>query len=187
MQISTTFRQMPASQALREYGESKVARLEKYYNGIIEAKVTFSAEKTSQRAEVSLKTDGPPIRGEASGADAYAALDVVIDKLSRQLRKVQDKQKTHKAGESVKTMEREEAEVKTKRKKKAVSSRRRGEPAEIVVTKTFAMKPMFPDDAVVQLEQIKDEFLVFINAESYDVNVLYRRNDGQYGLIEPDR
>jgi putative sigma-54 modulation protein len=178
---------MPASQALREYGESKVARLEKYYNGIIDGKVTFSAEKTSQKAEVTLKTDGPPIRGEASGADAYAALDVVIDKLSRQLRKAQDKQKTHKAGASVKTMERTEAEEKPKRKRKSARMRRRGEAPEILLTKTFAMKPMFPDDAMIQLEQSADEFLVFINAESYDVNVLYRRTDGHYGLIEPDR
>ena len=180
MQINTTFRQMPTSPALREYGESKVTRLEKFCSGIMEAKVTFSAEKMSQKAEVTLKANGITIRGEDSAVDAYAALDSVIDKLSRQLRKYQDKIKAHKPGIASKEIYRHE--IRTPASFEGVSSK-----PHIVSSKTFPLKPMFIDDAVMQMELVDDDFMVFINAESSGVNVIYRRRDGNYGLVEPDR
>ena len=182
MQISTTFRQMPSSQALREYGESKVLKLEKFFNGLMEAKVTFSAEKTSQKAEVTITANGIKIRGENSAADAYAALDSVIDKLSRQLRKYQDKLKAHKPALPTKEMYRHEV-----RSSESFEPESKSAQHTIVSSKSFPLKPMFPDDAVMEMELSDDDFMVFINAETSGVNVIYRRRDGNYGLVEPDR
>lgn len=186
MQIVTTFRQMPSSQALKDYGESKVSRLEKFFNGIIEAKVTYSAAKTSQKAEVTINARGATIRGEESAPDAYAALDLVIDKLSRQLRKLSDKVKGHKAAVSARAIPLEVAEKKLKKKPTSRRALRKDRP-EIVAAETYTLKPLFPDDARLELEQTKEDFLVFVNAESNDVNVIFRRRDGHYGLVEPDR
>lgn len=182
MQIITSFRQMPSSAALREYGESKVSRLERYFNGLIEARVTFSAGKTSQKAEVQVKGQGVSLRGEETAQDAYAALDLVVDKLSRQLKKHHEKVKEHKAPSVARKGAAEAPAPKTVRRKTA--ARR----SEITVRETVSPKPMYPEDAVLELEgNPKDEFLVFINADSEEVNVLYRRKGGDYGLIEPDR
>ncbi len=185
MQIITSFRQMPSSVALREYGESKVSRLERYFNGLMEAKVTFSAGKTSQKAEVQVKGQGLSLRGEETAQDAYAALDLVVDKLSRQLKKHHEKVKDHKApaaGRKAKALAVEAPAPKASRKSAAPAR------PEIAFRQTVSPKPMFPDDAVLELEgSRKDDFLVFINAETDDVNVLYRRKGGDYGLIEPDR
>lgn len=177
MQIITNFRQMPSSKALRDYGESKVAKLEKYYSGIIEAKVTFSSGKTSQKAEVQIKGHGLSIRGQESALDAYAAIDLVVDKLSRQLKKHQEKVKEHKPSAETRKQAAEPVE--------RVPRARRA--PEITARQAISAKPIFPDDAILEMEGTRDEFLVFINAETGDVNVLYRRQGGDYGLIEPDR
>jgi putative sigma-54 modulation protein len=185
MQIVTTFRQMASSQALKDYGEAKISKLEKFFSGIIDAKVAYSAAKTSQKAEVTINARGATIRGEESAPDAYAALDLVIDKLSRQLRKLSDKVKGHKDAVSARTISMVEEK---KPKKKAVAKRPvRKERPEIVSVDTYALKPLFPDDACLELAANREELLVFINAESNDVNVIFRRRDGNFGLIEPDR
>lgn len=184
MQIITSFRQMPSSAALRAYGESKVSRLERYFNGLLEARVTFSTGKTSQKAEVQVKGQGVSLRGEETAQDAYAALDLVVDKLSRQLKKHHEKVKEHKAPAAG----RKGADPVPAKAVARPSKRRAGVKAEIAVRELVSPKPMFPDDAVLELEgKPKDDFLVFINAETEDVNVLYRRKGGDYGLIEPDR
>jgi putative sigma-54 modulation protein len=186
MQIVTTFRQMASSQALKDYGEAKISKLEKFFSGIIDAKVTYSAAKTSQKAEVTINARGATIRGEESAPDAYAALDLVIDKLSRQLRKLSDKVKGHKDAVSARTISMVE-EKKTKKKKAVAKRPIRKERPEIVSVETYALKPLFPDDACLELAASREELLVFINAESNDVNVIFRRRDGNFGLIEPDR
>lgn len=177
---------MPSSSALREYGESKIARLEKYYNGILDVKVTFSAGKTSQKAEVTLKANGITIRGEDSASDAYAALDSVIDKLSIQLRKHHDKIKGHQAPPAA-----EVAAGKTGARAKAPAAKAKAKPARpgkprITETDSYSLKPMFPDDAIMQMGLSGDDFMVFINAETSGVSVIYRRPDGHYGLVEPE-
>jgi len=183
MQIVTTFRQVPTSKPLRDYAELKISKLEKYHQGIIEAKITFSSGKTSHNAEVTLIASGTTIRASESSSDAYSALDLVVDKLSRQLCKFQDKLKTHKAAKNAVSAD-ELLEAVSKKKEKI--KKRTGKP-RIIDYLTFQMKPLFPDDAMLQLDQAGDDFLVFINAESYDVNVIFRRPDGHYGLIVPDR
>lgn len=170
---------MPSSQALRDYAETKITKLEKYYSGILDVKVTFSTEKTCQKVEVTLKANGIMIRGEDSASDAYAALDNVVDKLSAQLKKHHDKMKEHTNGEASREMNRVEAP--------SPELRESGEKPRIVSSRSYPLKPMFPDDAAMQLEQISDDFFVFINADTNGVNVIYRRRDGNYGLVEPDR
>jgi len=181
MQIHTTFRQMPSSQALRSYAESKITKLEKYYNGIIESRVTFAAGKTSQTAEVTIKAGGFTVRGEESASDAYAALDMVIDKLSRQLSKQHDKQKEHRALTEHEVGEAGEAE--------AVAGEDEPSSAQPQVTgrKTYSLRPIFTDDAVAQMMQSNEPFILFVNAETNSVNAIFRRPDGNFGLVEPGR
>lgn len=178
MQISTTFRQMGSSPALREYAESKIGRLEKYHNGIIEARVTFASGKTSQTAEVTVKASGFTVRGEESAKDAYAALDMVIDKLSRQLKKHHDREKDH----------RDDAPRALNAKKEAGEPAARGDRSAPAIVKrsTYSLKPLFSDDAIAAMEQTKDDFMLFVNAETSAVTAIYRRADGNFGLVEPD-
>lgn len=178
MQIHTTFRQMPSSQALRSYAESKITKLEKYYNGIIEARVTFAAGKTSQTAEVTIKAGGFTVRGEESASDAYAALDMVIDKLSRQLSKQHDKQKEHRplTGREAGTAAAEAGEEEP-----------RSAQPQVIGRKSYSLRPIFTDDAVAQMTQSNEPFLLFVNAETNSVNAIFRRPDGNFGLVEPGR
>lgn len=181
MQVVTTFRQMPASDALREYAEQKLHKLEKYNHGIIEARVAIFAGKTSQGAEVTIKADGFLVRGEETAADAYSAVDLVMDKLARQLRKHHDKEKSHKAQSARREFDAEAP------KGEDFDAEARADAPSIVSRVTYPLKPLFPDDAVARMEQNDDHFMVFVNADSNTVNAIYRRSDGNYGLVEPDR
>lgn len=176
MQVTTTFRQMPSSDALREYAEGKITKLEKYYQGLIEARIAFSAGKTSQKAEVTVKGNGFRVRGEESAEDAYAALDLVVDKLSRQLRRQHDRLKDHHGTASAKRTVEE-----GRPRRREASARREG-----LLRLTYAPKPLFLDDALAQLEGEDRYPLLFVNAETGAVNAVFRNADGRVGVIEPE-
>ncbi|MBL4889379.1 MAG: ribosome-associated translation inhibitor RaiA [Candidatus Lindowbacteria bacterium] len=178
MQINTTFRQMDSSDPLREYAESKVQKLEKYYHGIIDARVTFVAEKTTQSAEITVNANGFTVRGEEQAGDAYAALDLVIDKVSRQLRKHHDKEKSHKV------MPRDEGFIADSGED--VDLDQEVTTGEIVSTTTYALKPLFTDDVIATMRENNDQFMLFFNAETGAVNAIHRRPDGNFGLVHPD-
>jgi putative sigma-54 modulation protein len=172
--------EIPAS--VKRYAETKIGRLERLLDDRSEALVELSTEShrspdNRQIVEVTLDIDGRTLRGEASAPSHRAAIDDVIDKLER--RTVSHKRRP--------LLRRRSAPSKTV----AANDGALPLPADderaprIVKTKRFAIEPMFEEDAVAQMEELGHDFFIFVNAESERVAVLYRRDDGDYGLIEP--
>jgi len=178
MQITITTRNMEITEAIRRYAEEKIARLQKFVSQITSAHIFLSVEKHRQIAEVTLHVREHTIRGEESSTDLYSAIDLVVAKLERQLLRYKDKIVERLGRGSIRSHPSEatipeEAELSPE------------DGPRIVKTKRFAMKPLSPDDAALQMSLLGHNFFVFRNARTQEVNVLYRRRDGDYGLIEP--
>ena len=163
------------TQGLRSTIEQKLGKLERYFTPETEIVVTLSVEKERQKIEVTIPVKGNIIRSEQVSDDMYVSIDLVEEVIERQLRKYKNKliDKHQEGGAFQSEFMAEEAEVDD------------GE-IKIVRTKRFGMKPMFPEDACVQMELLGHNFFVFSNAETDEVNVVYKRKDGAYGLIEPE-
>jgi putative sigma-54 modulation protein len=179
MRINVTFRHMDSSEPLRKYVEDKLPKVKKYIDEPVEAQVVLSVEKKIRhKAEVSLTAKGITIKATDETADMYAAIDGVLDKLDRQLKRYKDKIKTHKP-----------LSGKERRVEKTIYTAEsidesHPEPS-IIKSDSFHVKPMSVDEAVMQMDLLEKEFLVFTDASSEEINVVYRRKDGNYGLIVP--
>ncbi|MDE2179814.1 MAG: ribosome-associated translation inhibitor RaiA [candidate division NC10 bacterium] len=178
MQITITTRNLENTEALKRYAEDKIARLQKFVNQITSAHVILSVEKHRQIAEVTLHVREHTIRGEESSTDLYSAIDLVADKIERQILRYKEKIVEH-SGRGVGRSRSAEAIVPAETESFSEDGPR------IVKTKRFAMKPLSPDEAAIQMDLVGHNFFVFRNARTQEVNVLYRRRDGDYGLIEP--
>lgn len=172
--------------ALRAYAESKVAKLAKYFNHVQDAQVVLSVERRrsalgkAQVVEVTVRGDGIVLRGEDASEDMYASIDLVIAKLKKQIEKYRSK--------LIHKRRIDEARRKARLQSSAEAALRAGpQEPRIVRYKRFAMKPMTPEDAVLQMDLLGHAFFVFRNAGTMEVNVVYRRNDGGYGVIEPEQ
>ena len=159
---------------LRSAVEDKIGKREKYFNPDTEAHVTLSVEKDRQKIEVTIPVKGNIIRSEQVSNDMYVSIDLVEEIIERQLKKYKTKliAKEQSAGcfkqDFIEKDYMDEEEV------------------QIVRTKKFDIKPMYPDDACVQMELLGHNFFVFCNAETDQVNVVYKRKGNTYGLIEPE-
>jgi len=179
MKITVTFRHHPPSEPLREYVENKIGKLSKYLGDNFEAHVVMTVEKFRQSTEVDILYNGFHIKGEEESNDMYSSIDLVSDKITRQLKKYKEKLKEHKfpqpavanAHEKIISVTESETNVKT---------------PQIVKVEKFFVKPMTVDEAIMQLELTQDSFLVFNNASTRKANVVYKRKDGNFGLIEPN-
>ncbi len=161
--------------ALRDKVEKKLSKFGKYFSPDTEAQVTLSVEKNRHIIEVTIPFNGVILRGEEATGDMYTSIDNVVDKLERQMRR----QKTK--------LERKVKDGSIKFDNWAPSpTEYEDEEVRIVRTKRFAMKPMPVEEAVLQMELLGHSFFVFSNAETEEVNVVYVRKDGNYGLIEPE-
>ncbi|MCE5313203.1 MAG: ribosome-associated translation inhibitor RaiA [Nitrospiraceae bacterium] len=171
MNIVVSGRHLEITQALRSYSEEKIGRFEKYVSNITEALVTLSVEKKyRQKAEVLLRVNGVMIQAESITEDIYSAIDEVTEKLEKQIKKYKEKMKDFRKSD----------------KKPMTEAAASAEPvAGIIKRKKFAMKPMSPEEAVDQMELMDKDFFIFANSSSGDFNVVYRRKDGDFGLIEP--
>jgi len=180
MQVSTTFRHMEQSEALKNYAEEKLGRVAKYIDEPISAQVYFSVEKIRHIVEIVISGRGITTKASEATNDMYAAVDAVLDKIERQLKRYKEKLKDHKpAGEnSGRTM--------SKKVFQAESIETNPEPV-VITTKTETAKPMAVEEAVMQMDLLHKDFLVFTDATSGEISVLYRRKDGNFGLIEPQR
>ena len=160
---------------LRSNIEQKLGKLERYFTPETEIIVTLSVEKERQKIEVTIPVKGNIIRSEQVSDDMYVSIDLVEEVIERQLRRYKKKliDKHQEGGGFQSEFMKEEADVDD------------GE-IKIVRTKRFGIKPMFPEDACVQMELLGHNFFVFSNAETDEVNVVYKRKDGTYGLIEPE-
>lgn len=161
---------------LRAAVEDKIGKLEKYFTPETEVHVTLSVEKDRQKIEVTIPVKGSIIRSEQVSNDMYVSIDLVEEVIERQLRKYKTRiaAKQAAAAETFKAEFLDEADAEDENEIK------------IVRTKRFGMKPMYPEDACIQMELTDHDFFVFINAETDEVNVVYKRKGNTYGIIEPE-
>jgi putative sigma-54 modulation protein len=167
------------SDSLKTYAQEKLGKLDKHLNDAARLELELAVEKNpsiaeNQIAEGTIWTKGPVLRARESSPDMRASIDMLVEKLERQARRYRDKRRSRSGRASPGAAEAATIPV-------VVDE----ESPVIVKTKQFAVKPMTPEEAVLQLELIGHDFFVFQDAESSDVNVVYRRRDGNYGLIEP--
>ncbi len=161
---------------LREAVESKLGKLGRYFTPNTEIHVTLSVQKGHQKIEVTIPVKGGLVRSEQESSDMYVSIDLVEEVIERQLRKYKNK---------LVAREQEGGNFKQEFFDSEDNIEDDGE-IKIVRTKKFGFKPMYPEDACVQMELLGHDFYVFCNAESDEVNVVYRRKNGTFGLIEPE-
>lgn len=181
MQVTTTFRHMEQSDALKSYAEEKLERVAKYIDEPTSAQVYFAVEKKIRHiVEIVISAKGVNTKASEATNDMYAAIDAVIDKIERQLKRYKEKIKAHKPNGD------ERGRQISKKIFQAESIEANAEPV-VIRTKTETAKPMSVDEAVMQMDLLHKDFIVFTDSGSSEIHVLYRRKDGNYGLIEPHR
>lgn len=175
MRYTITGRNIEVTKGLREAVEDKLGKLEKYFTPDTEAVVTLSTQREMQKIEVTIPVKGSIIRAEESSTDMYVSIDLVEEIIERQIKKYRkkliDKKQSAQAFSALFIQEEEDIH---------------DEEIRIEKTKHFDMKPMYPEDACIQMELLGHNFFVFQNAETEEVNVVYKRKGNTYGLIEPE-
>ncbi len=171
MNINVRGKNIEVTDALREYVEKRVGKLEKYFDNLEDIQVTLLVEKERHRVEVTAPVNGIILRGEEETPDMYSSIDLVVEKLEKQINK-----------------------YKTRLAKRIRSTGFRDIPPDakeeehtLIRNKRFAVKPMDVEEAIMQMNLIGHNFYVFANSDTEDINVVYKRKDGNYGLIEPER
>jgi putative sigma-54 modulation protein len=172
MKITVRGKNLEVTDALKKYAEKKVEKLGKYLPGIKEAIVTQSVQKNMHIVEVTLEGDGLLLRGEERTNSLYASIDQVVEKLETQIKRYKGRitSKIHQEFNFAEDIEQADDES----------------PATIVRSKKFTLKPMSPDEAAMQMELVNHDFYLFMNADTNLISVIYKRKDGNYGLLEPD-
>ena len=174
MKIKIAGRHTDASPALRDYVIEKTEALERFFDRIISVDVVLSVEKERQIADFHAHlTNKKRINAREESTDMYASIDKAIDRLKRQLVKFKDQLQEVK--------DRSAAAIKTDDAEEASAEKR------IIRSETYFQKPMTVEEAALQLEAIEKEFLVFIDVDTDQIAIIYRRRDGNFGLIEPRR
>ncbi|NLN78751.1 MAG: ribosome-associated translation inhibitor RaiA [Armatimonadetes bacterium] len=183
MLINIKGKNVEVTDALRSYIEKKLPKLEKYFQDIREANVVLSVQRGMQMVEVLLEGDGILLRGEERRVnDMYASIDEVVEKLEGRVKKFKRKRdKSIEEGPKARQLVRDQARVEAYGAEDDIEE----DMPSLVRTKRFALKPMTPEEAAQQMELLHHSFFVFRNAETEEVNVIYLREDGNYGLIEP--
>ncbi|HXI10936.1 MAG TPA: ribosome-associated translation inhibitor RaiA [Thermodesulfobacteriota bacterium] len=171
MQVTVTFRHMESSDALRKYAEEKSERLVKFLNEPIEIHWVLSVEKIRHIADTTVVANGATIKAQSNTQDMYSSIDTVMDKLEKQVRKHKEKTKDHK-----------NVSANVKYAEGAIA----GAPVRSRIVKTVNqfLKPMSVEEAAEQMDVVSNDFLVFTDSVTSNVNVIYRLDDGEYGLIE---
>ncbi|SRR6266545_1205040 len=177
MRLQVKGRNVEVSEQIRTYAEEKLGKLDRHLADPTRVELELAVERNpsiagNHIAEATIWTKGPVLRARESSSDMKASIDQLVDKLERQVKRYREKRRGGRR--HAESLPAEPAPVTTTE-----------EGPMIVKTKQFAVKPMSADEAVLQLELIGHDFYVFRNADSDEVNVVYRRRDGNYGLIEP--
>lgn len=174
MRYTVTGKNIEVTEALKDIAVQKIQKLEKFFTPETNANITMSVERNNQKIEVTIPIKGSVIRAEEHDESMYAAIDLVVDKLERQLvkhrKKIIDRHR-HTGSFKNEYLEFEEDDE---------------EGIKIVRSKRFALKPMDAEEACMELELLGHDFFVFRNSESDEVNVVYKRKNGAFGLIEPE-
>jgi putative sigma-54 modulation protein len=177
MEITVTFRHIDASESLKAYAEEKVSKLDKYFDFPVEAHIVLAVEKFRRSADVALNVNGTMIKGVVETEDMYSAIDQVMDKIEKQVKRYREKMRDRRA----ETRKNETALGRSESEEVADTGT---EEPRIDVEKIVA-KPMDPEEAAMQFNLSQQDFLVFRNSRSREINVIYKRKDGNLGLIEP--
>lgn len=175
MKFVISGKNIDVTEGLKKAVEDKLGKLERYFTSDTEVIVTLSVEKERQKIEVTIPVKGNIIRSEQVSSDMYVSIDLVEEIIERQLRKYKNKiidKKQSGTGFQPEFVEQDYEDD--------------GNDIKIIRTKKFGFKPMYPEDACVQMELLGHNFFVFLNAETEEVNVVYKRKGNTYGLIEPD-
>lgn len=176
MQVTVIGRHIEATDSLKSYAQDKFGRLEKYLPKTVQVIVTLSVvKKVHHIAEAIIKSNGLLIQASEETEEMYAAIDLLVEKIERRVRRYKEKLVDHKH-----------------QKGKSEAAGQAAPPAhpddripQIIKTKRFDLKPMLPEEAVMQMELLDKDFFIFSNVGSGHVNVIYKRKDGNVGLIEP--
>ncbi len=173
MRYTIIGKNLEVTDALREAVTDKLGKLERYFNQDTEVHVTLSIEKERQKIEVTIPVKGSIIRSEQESSDMYVSIDLVEEVIERQLKRYKNKliDKHQSSGDFSELFIQEEVPE--------------AEPVRILKTKRFAVKPMDPEEACMQMDLLGHDFYVFFNAVTEEVNVVYKRKGNSYGLIEP--
>jgi putative sigma-54 modulation protein len=182
MELEILAHDMELTQRLRNYAEKKTTRLDRYLPNLTTVRVDLSEENTRsaverQVAQITIRDErGTILRAEERNSDMFAAIDAVTDKIYRQIERYRGKQKSKIRGKA------EEPEVEDA----LLAEDDDGASPLIVRRKQFALHPMSPEDAIDQMDLLGHDFYVFFNIDEEAINVLYRRHDGNFGLLQPE-
>lgn len=173
MNINISAKNYNPSERLKDMIEKKFTKLGKYFTNDIETMVTISQEKDRQKIEATINADGAIFRAEEIGLDVYVGLDKVVDKLSSQMSKYKKKIANHNKNNKAILFEDIPDVIEHTQ-----------DSFEIVRRKTYELMPMTPEEAILQMELVSHAFYLFHNMETNAIAVVYKRNDGKYGLLE---
>lgn len=176
MKFTISGKNVEVTESLKTAVAEKLAKLDRFFSQDVEANVTLSVEKNRQKVEVTIPVKGGVIRGEQESSDMYVSIDLVEEVIESQLKKYRQKiidryqNRVHFADSYIEAEpDEEENEIR------------------IVKVKHFQFKPMDPEEACMQMELLNHDFFVFTNSETDEVNVVYKRKNNTYGIIEPER
>jgi len=172
MKVTVIAKNMELTDALKEIVQKKISKLEKYFEANVEARATLRVQKNRHTIEVTIPFNGAILRGEESTSDMYKSLDLVEEKLERQIRK----QKTKLSRKNNGSLRFAENNIDVKSE----------EEGKLVRVKKFGVKPMDSEEEILQMDLLGHNFFVYQDADSNKVNVIYKRKDGDYGLLEPE-
>ena len=176
MLLTFTGKNMQVTESMKEIAEKKFSKLDKYFKDDVAARVTFSTQRSLQKVEVTIDLPGTLIRAEEATHDMYQSIDKVVDVLARQIRKHKTKlQQKHQANETIRF---ENIPVMEEVPEEDVP--------KIVKTKNFTLGPMTKEEAILQIELLGHDFFIFFDDSDELVKVLYKRKDGNYGLLVPE-
>lgn len=178
MKVTVIAKNIDLTPALKEMVEKKVSKLERYFESSVEARATLSVQKNRQIVEVTIPFNGVILRGEEATEDMYKSIDLVEEKLVRQIRKQRTKLSRKNTSGSLRYPQFTGVDFKEEDDDESNG--------KIVKTKSFNVKPMSADEAILQMELVGHSFFVYQDADTNNVSVVYRRKDGNYGLIEPE-
>jgi len=181
MQINVVFRHMDHSDALKEYAVEKLSKIKKYLDGPLDVNVVLSVEKIRHIAEVKFNFNGFMVKGKEEADDMYAAIDLVANKISRQIKRYKERLRRKKGAHGIDKRRQTSMPVDVV----SVDPERDDVTPEVIRKTNFLVKPMSLDEAVMQLDLMNNQFYVFRDESTDRINVVYRRDDGHYGLIDP--
>lgn len=179
MNITVNAKHTTLTDAIKDYSEKKIQKIAKYFDDNMDVHVNLNVEKNNHIAEIFVNVKGIFLKGIEKSEDMYASIDMAVDKIERQVAKYKEKIRTRKGSENKKPMNDLKLSVYDYDEDSAID-----EPT-VVISKQIPAKPMDIEEAIMQMDLMNRNFFVFRNAENSEINVVYKRDDGKVGIIEP--